>query len=195
MRIGITGASSTGKTTLATMLAQRLGVSVAAEGAREAARAVGIVDSNEVSVANALEFQRLVLEIKIQVERKLHSRYVSDRTVVDCAAFWLYRELRGLLQASVSTRENYFSIVETYLRSGPYDVLLFLEHGAFTWVDDGFRIEDQEFMSALLLGLLYGKFRRVLESTGTSTVIVPWEIRTPESRVAFCLEHIERTVR
>jgi AAA domain len=167
LTVGIMGASCTGKTTLALALAENLGIRVAIEGAREAGCAVGITDSSDVSPINAREFQRLVFEIKVQAERELHPRYISDRTVIDCAAFWLYRELKGILQASPFDREGYFRTIEAYLEQKPYDILFFLEHGAFPWRSDGFRIEDQEPMAALLLGVPLGRFHRVLAATHT----------------------------
>src|SRR5690348_641980 len=88
LRMGITGASCTGKTTLASALAERLDLPLAIEGAREAAAAVDITHSQDVSVANSREFQRFVLDIKIEAERRTAGGYVSDRTVIDCAAFW-----------------------------------------------------------------------------------------------------------
>jgi nicotinamide riboside kinase len=190
LRVGIMGASCTGKTTLASALAENVGVSVAMEGAREAASAVGIADSNEVCPVNAREFQRLVFEIKVQAERELQPRYISDRTVIDCAAYWLYRELKGILRASFSDRQAYFSAVEAYLKQKPYDILFFLEHGAFPWKGDGFRIEDQEPMTALLLGVVSGRFRRVLAATRTEIVMVPREMGVMESRLVFCVERI-----
>jgi nicotinamide riboside kinase len=184
------GASCTGKTTLAAALAEHLGLSVAIEGAREAASAVGIADSNQVCPVNAREFQRLVFEIKVHAERELQPRYISDRTVIDCAAFWLFRELKGILRASPSDRQAYFSAVETYLEQKPYDILFFLEHGAFPWMGDGFRIEDQEPMTALLLGVLGGRFRRVLAATRVEVIMVPREMEAMEFRLVFCVERI-----
>jgi nicotinamide riboside kinase len=195
LRIGITGASCTGKTTLTSSLAKNLEMAVAKECAREAASAVGIGDSNQVCAANAIEFQRLVFELKVRTEQELQPCYVSDRTVIDCAAFWLYREVKGVLGAPPSRRRNYFRAVEEYLEQKPYDVLFFIEHGAFPWRDDGFRIEDQEPMSALLLGVLGGRFRRVLESTQTRVVMIPREVVTIESRVAMCVENIRKLCR
>jgi len=192
LRVGIMGASCTGKTTLASALAEALGLAVAIEGAREAAGSVSITDSNEVSTANAREFQRLVFEIKVRTEQDLYPHYISDRTVIDCAAFWLYRELKGLLPVTALERESYFRAIEAYLATKPYDVVFFLEHGAFPWRGDGFRIEDQEPMTALLLGIVRRRFRRVLASTGTEVLLVPWEATELESRRTFCLEEIRK---
>jgi nicotinamide riboside kinase len=191
LRVGIMGASCTGKTTLSSALAQALGIVVAIEGAREAACAIGITDSNEVCPANARDFQRLVLDIKIQAETQLLPSYISDRTVIDCAAFWLYRELKGVLAAPELARREYFLAVEQYLESRPYDIIFFLENGAFPWQSDGFRIEDQEPMTALLLGVAAGRFRHVLARTGTDLVMVPREISASETRVSFCLRTIK----
>ncbi len=66
MRVGITGASSTGKTALAHALSDILSIPVAEEGAREAAAALGLRHSGHLHPGNALEFQKLVLQIKIK---------------------------------------------------------------------------------------------------------------------------------
>lgn len=82
----------------------------------------------------------------------MFASYISDRTVLDCAAFWLYRELQGLLPLDAPKRNRYFEEVDGYLAKKPYDLIVLLENGAFPWADDGFRIEDQEAMNALLIG-------------------------------------------
>jgi hypothetical protein len=76
------------------------------------------------------------------------------------------------------------------LERKPYNILFFLEHGVFPWKDDGFRVEDQEQMTALLFGVLGGRFRPVLASAKTEIVIVPRELRTVDARLDFCINCI-----
>jgi hypothetical protein len=109
-------------------------------------------------------------------------------------SFWLYRELKGLLPGPACDRQSYFCTIEAYLETKPYDLVFFLEHGVFPWRGDGFRIEDQEPMTALLLGITRGRFRHVLASTGTEVVLVPREATELESRRIFCLGEISKLV-
>ena len=37
-----------------------------------------------------------VLKWKILLEDECGDSFVSDRTIIDCAAYWLFRELKGL---------------------------------------------------------------------------------------------------
>jgi hypothetical protein len=163
---------------------------VVSEGAREAAAVIEVHDARLLRPEQAYRFMQLLLEHKIGAEGIRGRSFVSDRTIIDCAAYWLYRELQGMLADLDRERERYFEAIFDHLNAGWYDWLIFVEAGGIPWVDDGFRTKDAYVTDALLLGLMHGRFRRALQNAGTAVVILPKEVPTLEERVSFVLDHI-----
>lgn len=90
MRIAITGAHGTGKTTLARALSKELGLPLIAERARLVAEEMG-VNSCEDLLRNprlARKFQERVLEEQINAQLAHPQGFVSDRCTLDCIAYW-----------------------------------------------------------------------------------------------------------
>ena len=90
MRIGITGAHSVGKTALAEALALRFGLPLITERARVVADKLKIKNSQELLKDKNLarEFQVAVLLAQIEAEDACTQGFVSDRTTLDCLAYW-----------------------------------------------------------------------------------------------------------
>ncbi|MEW6771820.1 MAG: ATP-binding protein [Bacillota bacterium] len=90
MRIAITGAHGTGKTTLARALSKELGLPLISEQARLVAKEMEI-NSCEDLLRNpelAREFQERVLEEQIRAQLAHPQGFVSDRCTLDCIAYW-----------------------------------------------------------------------------------------------------------
>jgi nicotinamide riboside kinase len=90
VRIAITGTHGTGKTTLATELAQKLGLPLITEQARRVARVMGIVHARQLVKDKALarRFQKAVLREQIRAENDCPDGFISDRSTLDCWAYW-----------------------------------------------------------------------------------------------------------
>jgi len=90
LRIGITGAHGVGKTALAEALALRFGLPLITERARVVADKLKIKNSQELLKDKNLarEFQVAVLLAQIEAEDACTQGFVSDRTTLDCLAYW-----------------------------------------------------------------------------------------------------------
>jgi adenylate kinase family enzyme len=106
MRIGISGAAGTGKTTLAQNLAAKLGLPLIPDFVEEVLREHG-KDSwrgiNDTRIRHTIRMT--ALERKIAAEREAEA-FVSDKTVVDYLAYWL------LNQMEFETKEQNAAVVE-----------------------------------------------------------------------------------
>lgn len=136
MRIGITGSHGTGKTTLARALSEHLGISLITEQARSVARRMGIKDCS--ALGNNLltaSFQRQVLLAQIKAEEKAGRDWVSDRTTLDCLAYWYLYGLSGLPET-----ELYAEACLGNMRR--YDLIIYVPAQIQTQAD-GFRLTDE----------------------------------------------------
>ncbi|RPF49621.1 AAA domain-containing protein [Thermodesulfitimonas autotrophica] len=90
MRIAITGAHGTGKTTLARALSEELGLPLITERARLVARQMEVKTCEELfrNPDLAREFQERVLEEQIRAQLAHPQGFVSDRCTLDCIAYW-----------------------------------------------------------------------------------------------------------
>ena len=105
------------------------------------------------TLSDEIRFQNRILEIKIESERKLVS-FVSDRTFIDAAAYWLYH-----LSKKTSEKQS-----NSYLRRcqelmSNYHIVIFLSYDRLggCLVDDGVRTNKLYYnysMHLLMKGLL-----------------------------------------
>lgn len=133
MRIGITGAHGTGKTTLAKAISQKLNLPLISEQARIVANQLGIKSSDELLRDKNLarEFQVTVLLAQIGMEDAFPDGFVSDRTALDCLAYW---RLYGLCEEG--------EVGRTYVNqclTRAYDILIYVPP-EIPAGDDGFRL-------------------------------------------------------
>jgi predicted ATPase len=84
-RIAITGASGVGKTSLANVLAEKLGVPLIPEVARSLCHQMGYQNPTEIPDQQSFRSQVLAEQIK---EESGRSTFVSDRSMIDCWALW-----------------------------------------------------------------------------------------------------------
>lgn len=88
MRIAVSGAQGTGKTTLAGRLAEELRLPLIPECSRQVAQRLGIEHLSQLSVDGFASFGKLCMESQLELEQK-HSSFVSDRCTLDNAVYWL----------------------------------------------------------------------------------------------------------
>jgi predicted ATPase len=87
MRIAFSGASGTGKTTLATWIAEKYGIPLNPVGARSVAAEMGFSSPYEADAAGKRsEFQQRLLVRKLEWEAE-HESFVTDRTPFDNVAY------------------------------------------------------------------------------------------------------------
>jgi len=121
MRIGISGAAGTGKTTLAKALAERLDLTLVDDPTTEALKERGYADWRGVRDPRARREIRLrAFNIKVRNETE-HVDCVSDKTTVDFLAYWL------LNQAPVESGAQNFTVLDMVRDHLPrYDRILVL---------------------------------------------------------------------
>lgn len=91
MRVAIAGPGGSGKTTLSAAVAEHAGLPLVSEFAREALRKYGFSGlATELPADVQQAVQWAILESKLAAESEA-AGYVSDCSVVDCAAIWLLR--------------------------------------------------------------------------------------------------------
>ena len=148
MRIGITGTHGAGKTTLAKALSQKLNLPLIAEQARIVAERLGIKTSEELLRDKNLarEFQVTVFLAQIGMEDAFPDGFVSDRTALDCLAYW---RLYGLCEEG--------EVGRTYVNqclTRAYDILIYVPP-EIPAGDDGFRLAGlQREVDRLIRGII-----------------------------------------
>ena len=159
MKIGICGAQSTGKTTLAKALAERLGLPLITEQARVVAEKMGIrceEDLRRLPPEKQIEFQEKCLAAQRDAENRYYSGFVSDRTVVDNAVYWL---VWNYAHADLYSRFEYLILCYAWAIQN-YDLLVYCPSTIEQQPeDDGFRISTksyQEEVDFLIETLLLG---------------------------------------
>lgn len=87
VRLAFCGASGTGKSTLATAMAERLGYLICPVGSRSVSAAMGFENPYDVDAAGVrVDFQKRLLSDKRSWERT-HDEFVTDRTHLDNFAY------------------------------------------------------------------------------------------------------------
>ena len=133
MKIALSGSGSTGKTTLATEVSKKYGVTMIPEFAREVADEMGIVKIRDMNSDQAFEFQSRILSKKMELEDS-NENFIADRSTADNIAYYLRWCCRDL---SDDQNEEYVNRCLSQLRK--YDEIFLLPWQSLEIVDDGFR--------------------------------------------------------
>lgn len=136
LRIGLTGASCTGKTTLAKEISKQFNLEIIMEIARELFSEFNISSPRELeTLSDEIRYQNRILDVKSGLERRSDS-FVADRTYVDAAAYWLYH-----LSTRTSDEQSYSYLEKCKELMNNYHIVIFLAYDRLgrCLVDDGVR--------------------------------------------------------
>ncbi|WP_434347629.1 ATP-binding protein [Myxococcus virescens] len=141
MKIALTGASSTGKTTLADSLMKepdfrRQVDDFLTTNARGLLARMGHKSMDRMRRDELLKFQREYLAQKQQMEVG-QERYLTDRSFIDVAAYWLRRDA---IELGPEQREEVVDACRVAARR--YDLHVYCPFGVVGFKSDGYRSED-----------------------------------------------------
>jgi len=145
MRIALTGASSTGKTTLLgdllkTTIFNNAHIIKSQLNVRNILSEMGVrADGRNNNQQKRRRFQWELLEKKISLESNLGS-FITDRSTVDMAAYWIVRDTVGGIDTE---DEKYMKECHTYALK--YDVHIHLPFGKIPFTNDGKRPTDKAY--------------------------------------------------
>ena len=136
LKIGLVGASCTGKTTLAEEISNKFNLEIIGETARELFNEFNISSPRELTtLSDELKFQNRILDAKIESESNLPN-FVADRTFVDAAAYWLFH-----LSKKTSDEQSFSYLRKCKDLMSNYHMVIFLSYDRLggCLVDDGVR--------------------------------------------------------
>lgn len=127
MKIAISGAHNSGKTTLAKWISEKHDIKYIGEQARKFLESTYSFQEIEVSLSSFMDFQREVLEAQIDDLESLKpdEPFVMDRTPVDSLAYVHYR-LSSEKSSDMRYYRSYERDVNYIMSKRPYDHILFL---------------------------------------------------------------------
>jgi len=177
-RIAFSGSAGTGKTTLARAVAERLGVPYIEEGFRRR------VDEGlllyKLDDAQRRDLMRDMWVEQRALERAASDGFVSDRSSVDFAAFWLHY---GLVDAESETERF---LAEMQRDAAEVDRVVLCPWGILPLESDGVRSTNR-WLQLRYQALLEGMHERMTESS--KLVRVP-DTDDLSARLAFVLERL-----
>lgn len=143
MKVAFTGASSTGKTTLARALFVDKGIKrVLCEhlsvNARTILNEMGHKSMDKMTKAQLQKFQLLYLDRKLLLEKDKGS-FLVERSFVDIAAYWIERD-----STEAPNNITELLIEECKNQSKNYDLHVYFPFGVIPFEEDGYRSLDME---------------------------------------------------
>lgn len=153
MRIALTGASSTGKTTLAVEFVRRRLLTedkfcFCPTDARSLLRTLGFRSMDLMTAPELADFQRRYFARKIAVESTCSQSYITDRAFVDVASYWYIRDFSNS-GSMISENENKQFMEKCRNKSSSYDLHFYLPWGVIPFEADGYRSEDIAFHESI----------------------------------------------
>lgn len=177
MKIGFIGAGGTGKTTVATALAEKLGLNYHQSVPRSVFQARGLTEADQRSMtpAQIWDLQKAIFEAKIEQDEVYRSG-VFDRTLLDHLAYCIYR-----CADSIPAKEMEKMQEAMYDNIRSYTLLAYFP--LFNWGGsaDGFR-EDKFSYQVAIDTIMNG----LLHLYGVKYVSMRDEV--PEDRIKFLWE-------
>lgn len=145
LRIGMTGAGGTGKTTLAELISAKYDIPFLGSVSRGvfSSRSLTEVDQLSMTPVQQLELQKAIFAAVIE-QREKSDYFVADRTFLDHMCYMLYRSGNQI-------SDSYMEVVkrETLRDLRSYDLLIYCPTGMFTPPDDGFRQSGAAYSTAI----------------------------------------------
>ena len=173
MRIALTGASSSGKTTLARRYVDlHPSVPLVNVDARKLLDELGVRNTSTMSSAVYSKFQRRYVAVKASSESRF-LRFLTERSFVDAYAFWLVH-----CAADASARENRQMLQLCKRFASNYHYHFFLPYGLVPHADDGYRHPDRTYHYTIS-GKIY-------------SLLCEWELPFETLEVADLAQRIER---
>lgn len=185
MKIVVAGTHGVGKTTLARVLSERLGLVMIEEVARKIIKNAGYANTRDyierADYYKKLEVQQRILDAQVMIEvANSREGYVSDRSVFDVVAYAEAYGIKGrMLHDMLGTAIS--------LALDEYDLLVFVPL-MFGVVDDGFRDTDERMR--LEVEKILRKYLEAYEVLGGRVLKIKSE--TVEGRVNEVLAELEK---
>lgn len=115
VRVALTGASGTGKTTIANFIQKQFGLEYNPVGSRSVAKEMGFESPYDVDKAGKRnEFQRRLLDDKIAWEKERES-FVTDRTTLDNLVYSMLHNVQNIdsafLKKAVTALHRYTHVI------------------------------------------------------------------------------------
>lgn len=135
LRIGVSGSSGTGKTTLARYISDTFGLPLNPIGSRSTALEMGFESPYDVDRAGRREeFQRRLQSSKIAWETS-HESFVTDRTTLDELVYTTFHDVK------TATSASYYDAAIGHMRR--YDIVFYCPVDSFINLDgDPKRLDD-----------------------------------------------------
>ena len=182
MRIGICGAQGTGKRLLARMISQKLGLPLIEGTARTTAHEMGIHSEyglKDLPIDELIDFEKRCLSDQIHSEALHPDGFVTARTVIDSAAYWL-----SWAHSGAPHDDRLWFVTTARFHAKDYDLIVWSRPYPEAEIEfDGFRINDPLYQREIdiLIGTLIGGW-------GVKPIIV--DDRNPGKRVSQVLDAV-----
>ncbi len=132
MKIAFTGASSTGKTTLAKAMEEKIPLKYINVDSRKIIDELKHSNIDNLNEQEFLEFQKIWLNEKLINEKSIEN-FITDRTYIDAIAYMRNRNI-----TDIELFNSYLKKMEVY------DFIFYLPIGRIPFLNDGYRTKDEE---------------------------------------------------
>jgi nicotinamide riboside kinase len=152
MKVAFTGAGGTGKTTMASWLAEQYNIPYVGSVGREAFKQMGIESEaaqETMSEQKLLELQWLIFKL-LQAKRTQYPHFVTDRLIIDNYVYGL-RRCGGIVPEEMRKEWEETAVKDLY----SFDLVFYCPVGLFPIENDGMRVAAQGYQH-LIDSAIYG---------------------------------------